>query len=56
MPRSSSNDFILVVLYYSAVYPPVGTARHGISVETGLNRNSRFRAVIRPVDGKRTLS
>ena len=42
MPRSSSNDFILVVPYYSRRLP---TGRHGtarIFVETGLNRNSRF--------------
>ena len=50
MPRSSSNDFILVVPYYSRHFP---TGRHGTArnfVETGLNRNSRF-PNWSPVDG-----
>ena len=50
MPRSSSNDFILVVPYYSRSLP---TGRHGTArnfVETGLNRNSRF-PNWSPVDG-----
>ena len=50
MPRSSSNDFILVVPYYSRRLP---TGRHGTArnfVETGLNKNSRF-PNWSPVDG-----
>ena len=50
MPRSSSNDFILVVPYY---YRRLPTGRHGTArnfVETGLNRNSRF-PNLSPVDG-----
>ena len=50
MPRSSSNDVILVVPYYSRRLP---TGRHGTArnfVETGLNRNSRF-PNWSPVDG-----
>ena len=50
MPRSSSNDFKLVVPYYSRSLP---TGRHGTArnfVETGLNRNSRF-PNWSPVDG-----
>ena len=50
MPRSSSNDFILVVPVYSRRLP---TGRHGAArhfVETGLNINSRF-PNWSPVDG-----
>ena len=50
MPRSSSNDVILVVPYYSRRLP---TGRHTTArnfVETGLNRNSRF-PNWSPVDG-----
>ena len=50
MPPSSSNDFILVVPYYSRRLP---TGRHGTArnfVEKGLYRNSRY-PNWSPVDG-----